>query len=191
VIHNGVESAPATAQPGACPARMIVVANLIDYKGHTDVLHALAILERPPATVLVGHGPRRPYLMELSRSLGLTGVVTFAGAVPDARTLLGRYQIAVLASHAEGLPNAVLEAMAAGLPVVATAVGGVPELVVDEYNGLLVPPGVPTELAKAIDRLVSDPELRCRLGAAARATADRFTVSACVRQHEALYREQR
>ena len=188
VIANGVEPPSRVAAPGLSPARGIVVANLIAYKGHADLVEALALLPKPPRMCLVGDGPERGRLAALIEAHGLGDVVTLAGPVDDAREVLADYQFAVLPSHAEGLPNAVLEAMAAGLPVVATRVGGVPEVVADGVTGLLVPPRVPAALAAAVERIAGDPDLRRAMGAAGRHAAGRLTVDACAARHEAVYR---
>jgi glycosyltransferase involved in cell wall biosynthesis len=188
VIANGVELPEKTADPSRRPARGIVVANLIAYKGHADLVEALTLLDTPPLLCLVGEGPERERLTALVRARGLEHVVTLAGAVPDARALLADYQFAVLPSHTEGLPNAVLEAMAAGLPVVATSVGGVSDVLADGVAGLLVPPRDPAALATAIERLAGDPDLRCALGAAGRRAAARLSVDDCAARHEAVYR---
>jgi glycosyltransferase involved in cell wall biosynthesis len=187
-IPNGVELPARTADPSRRPARGVVVANLIAYKGHADLVEALALLTEPPEVRLVGEGPERARLTALIRARGLEHVVTLAGAEPDARARLADYQFAVLPSHAEGLPNAVLEAMAAGLPVVATSVGGVPEVLTDGVTGLLVPPHDPAALATAIARLVGDPDLRRAMGAAGRRAAARLSVDECAARHEAVYR---
>jgi glycosyltransferase involved in cell wall biosynthesis len=188
VIANGVESPDRVADPARDPARGIVVANLIDYKGHADLIEALAQLATPPPIRLVGEGPERERLTALVAARRLGHVVRLVGAVPDARALLADYQFAVLPSHAEGLPNAVLEAMAAGLPVIATRVGGVPEVVADGVTGFLVSPHDPPALAAAIERLTCDPELRRALGAAGRRAAERLTLDECAARHEAAYR---
>jgi glycosyltransferase involved in cell wall biosynthesis len=188
VIANGVELPGETADAAREPARGIVVANLIGYKGHADLIEALALLAAPPALCFVGDGPERERLAALTTARGLDRVVTMAGAVPDARSLLAGYQFAVLPSHEEGLPNAVLEAMAAGLPVVATSVGGVPEIVADGVTGLLVPPHAPALLAAAIERIAADPGLRRRMGSAARQVAGRSSVDVCAARHETVYR---
>jgi glycosyltransferase involved in cell wall biosynthesis len=188
VIANGVELPEMTADPSRRPARGIVVANLIAYKGHADLVEALALLDAPPSLCLVGEGPEHQRLAELVRARGLDHVVMLAGAAPDARALLADYQFAVLPSHAEGLPNAVLEAMAAGLPVVATSVGGVPDVLADGVTGLLVPPRDPAALAAAIERLAGDPALRCAMGAAGRRAAARLSMDDCAARHEAVYR---
>jgi glycosyltransferase involved in cell wall biosynthesis len=188
VIANGVEPSRRHADPSRRPARGIVVANLIAYKGHADLIEALAILVTPPHLCLVGEGPERGRLTELIRARGLERVVTLAGAVPDARDLFEHYEFAVLPSHGEGLPNAVLEAMAAGLPVVATTVGGVPEIVSDGVTGILVPSRAPAKLAAAIEAIAGDPLLRLRMGAAGREHAERLSVDACAARHEVVYR---
>ena len=103
-----------------------------------------------------------------ARAAGLEGIVFFLGIRTDVSGLLSCCDVGVLASLAEGLPNAVLEYMASGLPTVATSVGGVPEIIENEVSGLLVPPGNPAALAHAILRLVNDEELRGRLAKAGR-----------------------
>jgi glycosyltransferase involved in cell wall biosynthesis len=188
VIPNGVEPAARVADPGRSPARGIVVANLIAYKGHADLVEALARLDRPPHVCLVGDGPERERIAALVEARGLGEVVGLAGAAPDARAMLADFQFAVLPSHGEGLPNAVLEAMAAGLPVVATRVGGVPDVLEDGVTGLLVPPRDPAALAAALARIAADPLLRRAMGAAGRRTAARLTMDACAARHEAVYR---
>ena len=188
VIANGVEPPRRHADPSRRPARGIVVANLIEYKGHADLIEALSLLATPPPLCLVGEGPERGRLTELIRARGLGHVVTLAGAVPDARDLFEHYEFAVLPSHGEGLPNAILEAMAAGLPVIATAVGGVPEIVSDGVTGILVPSRAPAELAAAIETVAGDPVLRLRMGIAAREHAERLSVDECAARHETVYR---
>jgi glycosyltransferase involved in cell wall biosynthesis len=188
LIPNGVELPEETADPAQHPARGIVVANLIDYKGHADLIEALALLDAPPPICLVGEGPERERLTRQIEARGLGHVVRLAGAVPDARAVLADYQFAVLPSHMEGLPNAVLEAMAAGLPVITTAVGGVPDLVADRVTGLLVPARAPAALAAAIRELAGDPVLRQRMGAAGRRAAERSSLDECAARHETVYR---
>ena len=119
---------------------------------------------------LVGDGPERERLEEHARRAGLNGRVVFLGARPRAEVLvaLAGADAAVLSSDWENMPHAALEALAVGTPVVATAVGGVPEVVHDGVNGLLVPPGSPEALAAALERLLAEPGLRDRLAAGAR-----------------------
>ncbi|MBC6464928.1 glycosyltransferase [Actinomadura alba] len=191
VISNGVDLPDTVADVEGRPARGIVVANLIHYKGHADLVDALTLLARPPKMTFVGEGPERDALTRLVGARGLTGTVELTGAVPDARPLFLAHQFAVLPSHQEGLPNAVLEAMAAGLPVITTTVGGIPEIVTDGVTGLLVPPRDPAALADMIERVAADPGLRLRLGTAARRAAEDFGVPRCAARHEAAYRAHR
>jgi glycosyltransferase involved in cell wall biosynthesis len=189
VIPNAIEVPEPAADLTRQPARGVVIANLVGLKGHADLLAALAQLNDPPHMCFVGEGPAREHIADLIDRHHLGGVVTLAGSVPEAARMLPDFQFAVLPSHSEGLPNAVLEAMAAGLPAVATSVGGIPEIIVDGVTGLLVPPRSPAALAAAISRLAADPELRVRLGRAARETAAGFSLASCVTKHEAAYRE--
>jgi glycosyltransferase involved in cell wall biosynthesis len=116
--------------------------------------------------------------------VGLAHRVELLGDRSDVRNLLARSDIFVLATLSEGMPLALLEAMAEGLPAVASRVGGMPEIVQDGENGLLVPPGDATELARALHRLMADADLRMRLGYAARRTiADHYDLERFRSQH--------
>jgi glycosyltransferase involved in cell wall biosynthesis len=129
-----------------------------------------ALVDVPGATLVVaGDGPERERLEELVRTLRLDGRVSFLGAVPRERVLrlFGAADVSVLPSAWENFPHTVVEALAVGCPVIATSVGGVPEVVQDGENGLLVAPGDSRALANAIARLLSDDALRERLAAAA------------------------
>ncbi len=189
VIPNGVDIPAAPADPGAADPVGVIVANLTPWKGHADLVRALASLPAAPRMRFVGDGPERPAIEQALATAGLTDRVELLGRIPDGRAQYLAAQFAVLASHHEGLPNAVLEAMAAGLPTVATAVGGVPELITDGVDGLLVPPHDPHAMAAAIDTLVRDADLRVRLGHAARRKATDFGWQACTDRYLALYRE--
>jgi glycosyltransferase involved in cell wall biosynthesis len=128
----------------------------------------------------------------LATELGLADVVELPGRVdPEAmRGMLGGASIACLSSVWEGMPGAVMEAMACGLPVVATDVSGTREVVADGESGLLVPPCDPPALARALARLLDDPELRTRLGTAGRRRMEeRFSLEAMLDAKERLYRE--
>ncbi len=162
------------APSGEGPARVLSVGRLVPEKGHATLLEALAILRRSGADVratIVGEGPERGALEALSSRLRLDGALELAGAVPQERlgSLHAGADVFCLASHAEAVPVALAEAMAAGLAVVSTTAMGIPELVEDGVCGLLVEPGDAGALATAIGRLIADPELRRRLGGAARA----------------------
>lgn len=192
VIYNGValpEFASETAELGRTPPVGLMVANLIHYKGHADLIEALRSIPEPPRIRLVGDGPERLTLEALAQRAGLADRLMFEGSRTNAAKLFADVQFAVLASHQEGLPNAVLEAMAHGVPIVATAVGGVPELVEHEVCGLLVPPHDPIALRDAIVRMAGDPRLRVRLGRAGRERAAQFGWDRCVAAHLELYAE--
>ena len=107
----------------------------------------------------------------------------------DAVRVLGACDLFTLASDNEGLPVALMEALALGLPVAMTAVGGVPEAITDGVEGRLVPPSNPDALAGAIEELVCDPVLRARMAAAARIRGQRFDITIAVARIEAIYRE--
>jgi glycosyltransferase involved in cell wall biosynthesis len=140
------------------------------------------------AVVIVGDGVRRRALEARVRELGSTEVVHFAGGVPDAAALTPAFDVVVNPSDREGISNTILEAAAAGRAVVATRVGGTPEILTDGVSGLLVPPGDPGALRAALDRLLGDPALRERLGNAAREdVADRFGIDRLVGRTAALY----
>ena len=169
------------------------VGRLHRQKGFTDLLTAIAQVQEHILTVrllLVGDGELRDDLEIQAQSSGLSDVVTFTGARSDVPEILAGLDVFVLPSLWEGMPNVVLEAMAASLPVVATAVGGTPEVVVDGVTGLLVPPRDPDALAQAITRLLRDPDLRRKMGRAGRERVERhFGVERMVQATEALYEE--
>jgi glycosyltransferase involved in cell wall biosynthesis len=159
------------------------------------LLQALALLARRAdpknwCVVIVGDGPERESLTRRASELGLAESVIFAGYRSDVRAFYALADLLVLPSHTEGSPNVVLEAMAAGVPVVAMAVGGVPEILIHEQNGLLVPPGKLSEMAAAIERLEGDEQLRSRLSAAAReCAATRYLPETYCRTMIAIYQQ--
>jgi glycosyltransferase involved in cell wall biosynthesis len=176
VIPNAVDvaqHAPATHN-GVRPL-IVSVGRLAAPKDFSTLVRALALL--PPGAagaLVVGDGPDRAELEAEIASLELDERVELAGERHDVPELLARANLFVLSSRSEGLPVSVLEAMAAGLPVVASRVGGIPELVADGETGILVEAGDADELAAAISRLLADPELRRSMGEAGR---DRARVS--------------
>ncbi len=138
--------------------------------------------------MLLGTGGYRPRLEAMARELGVAGRVSFLGSRPDVPAVLRRARVAVLASHGEGLPNGVLEAMAAGLPVVATDVGGTAELVEDTVTGWMVPPRDVEALGGAIARLVDEPAAAARMGVAGRGRVEeRFTAARMAAEVEEVY----
>jgi glycosyltransferase involved in cell wall biosynthesis len=192
VIPNGVDTDVFGIRRQPRAARTIItVANLRAEKRHDVLLqaaHQLVTAGRDLQFQLVGDGPLRGVLERQAAAWGLSERVAFLGHRDDVPALLAAADVYVLSSDSEALPNGVLEAMAAGLPVVASAVGGLLNLVADCSTGLLVPPGDPRALAHAIDSLVSDEQRAWRIGHAAqqevRAT---YSFDAMVRGFEALY----
>jgi glycosyltransferase involved in cell wall biosynthesis len=188
VLYNGVEVATPAAnggfrrELGLDDATPLIgeVGRLCDVKGQRELIEALALVPGAHA-VLVGRDLEQggAYQRELEREAERRGVrdrVAFAGE-RDAREVLPDVDVLALPSWTEGLPLVVLEAMAHARPVVATPVGGTPEVVVDGATGLLVPPRDPERLAEALRRLVDDRELRGRLGdAGRRRVVERFGV---------------
>ncbi|HTZ10133.1 MAG TPA: glycosyltransferase [Acidimicrobiales bacterium] len=170
----------------------LTVANLRTEKGY-DVLVAAAPVALAAAPSLrfvwVGRGPLQDEVASAAAAPALGGRARFLGPRPDAARLMAAADLFVLPSHQEGLPVALMEAMSAGLPVVATTVGGVPGVVRHEGEGLLVAPGRPDELAAAVARVAGDAELRGRLAAASAARSALFDVRESARAIEAVYDE--
>jgi glycosyltransferase involved in cell wall biosynthesis len=151
---------------------ILAVGRLSKEKGHADLIHALAHIRKnepslPLRLLILGDGPERSRLEALCSELNLTGTVLFPGHRSDVRLFYALADVFVLPSHSEGSPNVLLEAMAAGLPVVATAVGGVPEMATHERDVLLVEGKDVPALARSILRELTDAPLRARLGHAA------------------------
>jgi glycosyltransferase involved in cell wall biosynthesis len=174
---------------------LICVARLQPPKNHALLLRAMADLvgrgcPREPHVLLVGPGDLEAELRCLAAELKLNERVHFLGLRKDIPALLGMSDAFVISSHFEGLPLSVIEAMAAGKAIVATAVPGLKEIVVHGQTGLLVAPGDPRQLADALEALLRDP-VRCRtMGLAARARAvSAYSLEACARAYETLYRE--
>ena len=198
VLENGVDLGPFLAIPPVGPVprtggrRVGVVANLRPVKGIASLVEAAALLrtEHPHVTFHVaGDGEARAALEARIAALNLTDRFFLAGTVRDVPAFLATLDVAVLPSLAEGMSNAVLEYMAAGRPIVATAVGGTLQQIADGVHGLLVPPGRPALLAAGIGRLLRDAATAARLGAAARQRArERYGRDVMVQSFEAFYR---
>lgn len=169
VIPNAIEVPPGHARRPHTPAaatRLLYLGRLSLEKDPLNLLQAAAILRRGGLAVevtLAGDGPERARVEQAASELGLAQSVRLAGYVGDVIGLLANADILVSPSRTECMPNAVLEAMLAGVPVVATAVGGLGEMIRDGEHGLLCPPRDPPALARAIERLVRDPSLPPRL----------------------------
>jgi glycosyltransferase involved in cell wall biosynthesis len=169
----------------------VVVARLSPEKDIATLLGAVALAarEHPPLRLeIAGDGPLRAELEAEASALGIADRVTFLGEVGDVPALLWRASLLALSSRTEGIALTLLEAMARGLPVVATAVGGNPEVVEDGRTGLLVPPGDSQALARAIVELIGDPERALRMGRDGRLRVERaFDARRMVADYEALY----
>lgn len=191
-IPNGVSIERFSPGPGGrAVRRLVTVANLRREKAHEVLLQAAALLapSHPELRyVIAGDGPRAAELRNLASALGIAGQVDFLGHVEDVGALLRHADGFVLPSLSEAFPNAAIEAMAAGLPVVASAVGGLLDLIDSGRTGLLVPAGDPAAVAAAIAALAADPSHASRMGAAARAeVAGRYSFDRMVRSFEDLY----
>jgi glycosyltransferase involved in cell wall biosynthesis len=179
---------------GLAPDRPVIgtVGRLEPRKGTATLLAAFAALRdrgaQAPALVVVGDGPLRDELAREATRLGIASRVKWLGDVSDVRPVLEALDVFVLPSRTEGMSNALLEAMAMALPVVATAVGGTPEVVADGQRGLLVPADDSAAMATAITRVLDDRLLASRLGAAARQIVEeKFGAKSMVRALEGVY----
>lgn len=170
-----------------------IIANLIPYKGHGDLLEALALVsDKMPsnwALIVVGRDDGiGKNLMEQTKALGLADHVHFLGLRQDVASILQASDIGVLCSHEEGFSNALLEGMAAKLPMVATDAGGNSEAVIDGVTGKIVPVSDPEALGSAILQLATDPRLAKKMGIAGRKRIEQqFSLGSCVDRYEELY----
>jgi glycosyltransferase involved in cell wall biosynthesis len=174
-VYNGIAAVdPVRTQPPLTGPEIVlgVACRLDPMKGLDDLIRALALLDGQNHVKLriLGEGEHLTFLRQLAQQLGVGGRVTFAGFKSGQELLdeYSRFDIYVFPSHWEGLPYALLEAMRASLPIIATAVGGIPEAIRDERESLLVPPRTPQLLKTAIGRLLSNPKEAQALGKAAR-----------------------
>jgi glycosyltransferase involved in cell wall biosynthesis len=199
VIANGVDmeaycdAAPAAdlQYPKSGRVAIGIVSRLIERKGHRELFRAAReILVRCPNTVyvVIGDGPLQPDLEELAGEYGIASSVIFTGKRSDMANVYSVLDILALPSHAEGLPMAVIEAMAAGKPVVASNVGAIPELIRDGKTGILIEPGNHSSLQEGIVRLLNDPMLRRDLGQNAQELVRKqFSLAAMGRKYYAEY----
>ena len=194
-IHNGVRPSaePEGKECGVIPAagpRVGIVANIRPVKRLPDLLNAFAVVSRalPDAElVIIGGGETGP-LRDLASELGIERQVLFAGQVADPGPWLNTFTVGVLCSESEGLSNAILEYMRAGLPVVASNAGGNAEVVQHGVTGLLVPVGEVSTLASAILTILTDERLAKRMGSAGQERLEReFSVERMVEDHLAVY----
>ena len=207
VVYNGVDLEKYTASealrntqrskldlsPETCC--IIIVANLIEYKGHRTLFEALgrlgAATSKSWRLLVVGadNGNLRSVLQQQTKELGIDENIRWMGQVADVQPLLAASDIGVSASYEEGFSNAILEYMAAGLPVVATTVGGSPEVVMEGRTGLLVAPRNDEALCDALQKLAGSESLRMSLGKQARQHVfENFSIEKCANEHASVYR---
>jgi glycosyltransferase involved in cell wall biosynthesis len=203
VLVHGIDLASVRANAGARDAvrseldlpdgalLVVTVANYRTAKGYSYLLRAAARIRDeglPIQFAIVGQGQREAEVKALHAELDLAGTVHLLGYRTDAVRIIAAADVFALASIHEGLPVAVMEALALGVPVVATAVGGLREAVTNGENGVLVPPADPVALAGALRAMV-DPAVRARLAAGARAAGERYSSSVAVARLELEYRK--
>jgi glycosyltransferase involved in cell wall biosynthesis len=204
LLQNGVDTAPFDTAPRRREMRqqmgldqnvlvLVIVANLIPYKGHADLVEALGNvadrIDRDWVLLVAGRddGPGKA-LEKRAGDLGLGRHIRWLGPVSDIPTLLRACDIGILASHQEGSPNSLLEYMAAGLAVASTKVGGVADIATDNVDALLVPPHDPVALGQALLRLMQSAPLRERLASEGASRVRKgFTLDACVDAYANLY----
>ncbi len=198
VLRNGSTPLPVSAPirtelaPPGVPL-VVAVGRLAAVKGYDVLIRAAAALRdegRAVRVAIAGDGPERGALSELIASLGLEREATLLGLRADVGDILAAADVVVMSSHSEGAPLAILEYMAAGTPIVATNVGGIPELIDDGVHGLLVAPGDPAALAAGVARILDDRRLADRLAGAARIRrSTEFDLAVMVERLQLLYEE--
>ena len=190
-IHYGIEFGPSRERrPSQGAFRLVSVGRLVPVKGFDVLVAAMARLSqgREVSLTIVGDGPERERLAAQADRLGVANRIHFAGWQRDVRNFLDDADVFVLPTLGEGFGLAILEAMGAGLPVIASDTMAIPEIVLDGKTGRLVPPKDPDALARAIEALRDDPIGCLSLGVAGRQRAiDEFSVDRMVRRHEMLY----
>jgi glycosyltransferase involved in cell wall biosynthesis len=200
VIPNALPAMPRTVPPeaararllgGSAPSRPLIgwVGRLGPEKGCDVFIEALAAIREDDWTaVVVGSGPERPRLEELARRVGVEGRVVWAGTIPAAGELFPGFDVFALSSRTEGTPMVVLEAMAAGVPVVASAVGGIPDMLEQGAAGWLVEPGDPVALGGALRQaFAGTQQARSRVARAASRITQVYGIDPWLDHHEALY----
>ena len=191
-VHNGIPDVPplSRADPSRTPPRLIMVARFSAQKDHPTLLRALAGIDSPWEIDLVGDGPLMEQMKSLAAELGIESRIRFLGQRLEVDQLLAQAQVSVLATNWEGFPLSILESMRAGLPVIASAVGGIEEAVIDEETGYLVPRGDVIRLRERIEGLLTAPLLRTRMGFSARNRYEQqFTLDVSVKKTLAVYEE--
>ena len=194
VVYSAVSPSEHPLRTTPRPENTVVIGTacrLVEAKGVRDLIRAFAALHEEHPTIrlqIAGSGPERGPLLKEAGSRGMEQFVRFLGWRNDLRDLLNTWDIFVLPSYDEGLPIAILEAMAEGLPVISTNVGGIPEVVEHEGTGYLVEPGNSIELCAALRKLIQSPSLRSHLGQAGRTRVEaRFSIKKMVADVSEIY----
>lgn len=194
-VYSGIDidrfrdAAPAQDVTGA-GVRVVMVGRLVDGKGFEDLLAAVDRLDQDDLSVyLVGDGPLREELQQEIDQRGLVGTVHMLGYRDDIPEILAACDVFVLPSYREGTPRVITEAMASGLPVIASDIAGIPEQVEDGESGYLIPAGDSETLATRLKELLADAELRDRMGERGLERVERFSIEAMLNELDGLYRE--
>jgi glycosyltransferase involved in cell wall biosynthesis len=193
VIHNGVPDVDMAlrAKPETEPATIIMVARFSQQKDHAQLIKALSGLRNMKWHLdLIGEGESKDSIGSLARQLNIADRISFLGARRDVAQCMAKAQLFVLTSNWEGFPMTILEAMRAGLPVIASDVGGVREAVVDNCTGFLIPPGDASLLQKRLHSLIEDTGMRRKMGECGRRRYESyFTVEHMLEKTLALYQD--
>jgi glycosyltransferase involved in cell wall biosynthesis len=193
VVENGIDLSPFAAVARRAPGEGVTFGNIARFdpvKDHENLLRAFAIVRcKHPAVRLrlLGDGVLLRDMTELARSLSIAESVHFEGFSLDTPSFLGKIDVYVISSRSEGLPLTLLEAMGAGLPVVATAVGGITEILDDSACGWLCPPGDPGALAETMEKALTAPDLSARGARGRDAVEKRYSVQRMARDYDILY----
>jgi glycosyltransferase involved in cell wall biosynthesis len=193
-IYSGVDvdafrdASPATDLPGEHP-RIVMVARLAEGKGFNVLLDAIESLSMESSVCIVGEGPLYGDIEHQIEERGITETVFLTGYRDDIPSVLAASDMLVLPSFREGTPRVITEAMASGLPVIATNIAGIPEQVVEGENGYLIPTGDSAALADRLERLLEDPELREEMGMCGLERAEQFSAETMVKNLDQLYKE--
>lgn len=193
MVQNGVDIVrftPASSERASDPVTIISTGTLYAIKNQKQIIRVFCDLHRKyPQTklVLLGDGPMRNELEQMVSDMGSQGDIEFPGIQKNVPDFLRNADIYVSASLTEGLPLSILEAMACGLPVVATAVGGTVDIVCDNTNGFTVPKEDPLKMQEALEELIVSKEKRTEFGKASRRIAESWSLDACAEGYERLY----
>lgn len=190
VIYNGIDPSPYERPTHLRPKPFIcvTVSNFHHYKGYQDLIDAISLLDNEEIEFyFIGEGPLKEQMMKYATSLAVNRICYFVGSVDNVSHYLSIAHLCIHPSHTEGLSNAIIECISFGLPVVACNVGGNSQLVIDDYNGLLVSPSNPVELANAVRSIYCNPEKRILYSANSHKHSLKFAWEECIEKHLEVY----